>query len=783
MAGKIKLSHEEVDVKLFLEVLGVYAILALVLIGAYYLEPAITGFVTVEKRVNYTDDVNFAADENEVFVWALGNPGQLKSVKIDGILIGNGSAKAYIEHEGIRYLVLDNSKLAEKPSGLFGITGFAVKENGKEEIKTEIEGILNDGQRGLFEMLVSDINSTRNNAEIEIETSDGPVKKVVKGITTETQDGLIDSLSISLENSTEIKIKIESEFKEEEMDEEAPINETPISNETMTNETQTNETQSENKTAVDETIEKTIGINLEYGNNEIYDANNDGVEALSGVIDFSVDASFNWNADESKLCTRYEIFSVEDEESNFACHGNSDCCALVGLESSRDLWNENLLLSYGSYGSTESNIVFAQVLYANYSLNPEEPYSDVKYSRWSNLTAEFIEGVEFEDVCIESCAFEGNETGYSLVVEVEDAELRISRIDYIIEENAPNSAPELAVEIENLTITKNNQLVLELKKHFIDADGDELIYSHSEAENIAIIFEDDAARIIPDENFTGTRLLFIAASDLYEDASSNVFKIEVVDAGIELLDVQKGDNITVSFLAYGTNNLTISAMGSYAEFFKDNDTTINDMEIIGLKCGDFEIFDKNSLIETDRLWFILENDSRLKMDELVQESALLESMFVEDYSCGDTSYLAAKVLEGGIFGQEIKFGNNSIIADAADVAVSGTFEIRNKDDNKLAVFDSFGNLDIAGNLTENATIANDGNDFMIQDPNGIVNLLITNPEGNILIRGFLNENQTSLVPGLNSFIVQNNLGNVVAYVDSNGGLFLKGVLEENAVLG
>src|SRR3989338_6772180 len=137
MAGKIKLSHNEVDVKLFLKVLGVYAVLAFVLIGVYYLGPAITGFVAVEKQVNYTDDVNFAADENKVFVWALGNPGQLKSVKIDGMIIGNGSVKVYIEHENVRYLVLDNSKLAEKPSGLFGITGFAVKEKGEEERSEE----------------------------------------------------------------------------------------------------------------------------------------------------------------------------------------------------------------------------------------------------------------------------------------------------------------------------------------------------------------------------------------------------------------------------------------------------------------------------------------------------------------------------------------------------------------------------------------------------------------------------------------------------------------------
>ncbi len=335
MAGKIKLSHEEVDIKLFLEVLGVYAVLAFVLIGVYYLGPAITGFVTVTKQLNYTDDVNFAADEDNVFVWALGNPGQLKSVKIDGIIIGNGSAKVYIEHEGIRYLVLDNSELVEKPSGLFGITGFVAKEESGEEIKTEVEGILNDEQQELFDLLVSDLNATRNNVEIEIENDDGIVNEEVKGATTEIQDELIEKLSISLENSTDVKIKIESEFEEEGSDEdEVPINETPIINETIEiNQSIINET------IVNETIEKIININLEYGHNEVYDANNDGIETLSGIIDFKLGASFNWDVDESKLCSRYEVFSIENEESDFACYGNSDCCAFVGLTSSRDLWN------------------------------------------------------------------------------------------------------------------------------------------------------------------------------------------------------------------------------------------------------------------------------------------------------------------------------------------------------------------------------------------------------------------------------------------------------------
>lgn len=793
MDKKIKLSHNEVDVKLFLEVLGVYAVLVFVLLGIYYLGPAITGFVAVEKQVNYTDDVNFAADEDSVFVWTLGNPGQLKSVKIDGTLIGNGSAKVYIEHEGARYLVLDNSKLVEKPSGLFGITGFVAREEAKEDIKTEIEGILNDEQRELFDLLVSDINLTRNNVEIELETEDGDVKKKVLGEATDTQSIMVDELSLGLEGSDEkIKIKIESEFEEstvgeDENDEgeegEAPINETPIINETQTNETQLENETTIDETIINETIEKIISIDLKYGSNDVYDANNDGIETLNGIVDFKIDASFNWGVDESKLCTRYEVFSIENEESNFACYGNSDCCSLVGLESSREIWNESLYLSYGSLGSSESNIVFAQVLYANYSLTADEPYSDVAYSSWSNLTSEFIEGIEFEDACIESCVFDGNETSYNLVMEVENAELRINSIDYIIKEKVPNNAPQLAVKIENLTMTKNHERILELKSHFIDADGDGLIYRYSEVENISIIFENDAARIIPDENFTGTRLLFITASDSYDPVSSNVFKVEVVDMGIDILDVQKGDNITISFLTYGRGNLTVKAAnGSYAEFFNDNLTTADDMEIIELRCGSFEIFDKSRLIETSGLKFILKNGSMFKMAELVQESVPLKSMLVEDYFCEDTSYLTAKVI-GGNLAQEIKFGNYTIIADISDVVAGNTFEIRNKEDSKLAVFDSFGNIFIKGNLTENVTGVNDGNDFMIQNPDGTINMLITNPEGNMLMKGFLNENQSILVPGINSFVIEDSFGNIVAYVDANGGMLLKGVIEENVLFG
>src|SRR3989338_8045314 len=133
MSKKVKLFHKEIEVKVLLEVLAVNVILALLIIGIYFLEPAITGFVTVTKQLNYTDTVNLEFSENGEYIWNLENPGNLKSIRIDGSKSEQGKAKVYIEKNGARYLIFDSEQLVEKSSGIFGITAFAVKEeNGNE---------------------------------------------------------------------------------------------------------------------------------------------------------------------------------------------------------------------------------------------------------------------------------------------------------------------------------------------------------------------------------------------------------------------------------------------------------------------------------------------------------------------------------------------------------------------------------------------------------------------------------------------------------------------------
>ncbi|MDP6600341.1 MAG: hypothetical protein QF798_02810 [Candidatus Woesearchaeota archaeon] len=698
MTMKIKLSHTEVEVNLFLEVLGVYGILVLALVGIYYLEPAITGFVTVTKELNYSDDVNLEFSESAEYTWNLANPGNLKSVKVSGKMDDQGEARVYIENNGVRHLIFDSTQLVEKESGMFGITGFAVSED--------------------------------------------------------------------------------EESGEEEEGEEVPINGTEIINQTTINETPII-----NETIINETFEKIININLEYSDNEFYDANNDGVEKFDGITDFSVSgSSFNWDTDESKLCTRYEIFSVENQESGFACFGNDNCCNFVDLESSRNLWNESLFLSYGSYGSTNNNIIFSQILYVDYNLSLESPYTDIVYSSWDNKTAKFVEGlIEFEDICIDSCVFSGNASSYNLIIEVENTTLNIDLKKYLVEQKATNSDPIAVKQIANISILKNEDYTLDLNEYFSDEDNDELNYGYYEIDNITIRFENDLAYIVPDKDFVGSRFTFITANDSYGNVNSNVFKIEAKsgELSIEFLDSNVEDrNWTVSFSTKGVGDLTISAVnGTYLEMYNDNISTVNDLDILELTCGDFEIFDKDSLIENEELWFVLVNGTTVKLIDLIQVSDLIKSVYVEDYNCEETGYYTIKMSSGDVKTLEFIFGDEIKIINSDYGVMVESLEIRDKEDNKLAVFDSFGNVEIKGNLTQNISV--DENDFIIEDMDDRLNLIVTNPEGNLQIKGSLNENRSELSPGSNSFVIKNKEVGIVAYVNSSGSLFLTGTLTES----
>ncbi|MEK6949748.1 MAG: hypothetical protein AABX34_05980, partial [Nanoarchaeota archaeon] len=180
-------------------------------------------------------------------------------------------------------------------------------------------------------------------------------------------------------------------------------------------------------------INKSIKINLQYKQDSIYDEDNDGIENINEAVDLTVEnTQFNWDADESKLCTIWEAYSINEYKATTLCYGSSECCSLINLAPSRDSWNGAFYSLYGKDGVGLSNIISARIIYADYSLNADNPYSNIIYSEWSNLsTAYNYEKIIFKDICKETCFLDGfNESSYTIMVDVENAALALNEIIY-----------------------------------------------------------------------------------------------------------------------------------------------------------------------------------------------------------------------------------------------------------------------------------------------------------------------------------------------------------------
>jgi|TARA_Y100000031_G_scaffold149388_1_gene187144 hypothetical protein len=122
------------------------------------------------------------------------------------------------------------------------------------------------------------------------------------------------------------------------------------------------------------------------------------------------------------------------------------------------------------------------------------------------------------------------------------------------------------------------------------------------------------------------------------------------------------------------------------------------------------------------------------------------------------------------------------VSQTIDLEAGGSFKIQDATGTDIAVWDSLGNLNIKGLLTQNAEPTSDANDFVIQNSSGGLNLVVTNPEGNLLIKNSLNQNEAiPISPTQKAFIIQNSSGDAISYVNHTGALFLMGTLTQDVL--
>ncbi len=272
--------------------------------------------------------------------------------------------------------------------------------------------------------------------------------------------------------------------------------------------------------------EASVEARLEYSSSANFDIDNDGLETLTGVVDFNVIAGFNWDVDYNKLCSKWRVTSLDTFESTSVCYGNNECCAQFGLLALFDAWNESFSVYYNRYGATNNNLVYAQVFYYGKKNN------DFVSSNASLLKAEFRENAkEFSERCIETCSLFGfTEQSYNLSFEIENAALRLDKLVYSVFEKIENQRPILVKNISDVNAFKNEIFRLNLSQYFNDHDNDVLGYSHFKSEHFNVSYDNNIAIISFATDFIGVLNTFFTASDGEASVVSNVFSINVTES-------------------------------------------------------------------------------------------------------------------------------------------------------------------------------------------------------------------------------------------------------------
>ncbi|MFH1064083.1 MAG: hypothetical protein V1729_03315 [Candidatus Woesearchaeota archaeon] len=335
------------------------SVLAVIVVMIIFATLALTGKLSIiglqilgeENLTSHEQSVSWIIASDSEMQWEMEEyPAEfnLRSMKLDGELLGDGLVRAYLVTEEKEYLIIDSSRIDTASSNT--ITGMVV-------------GVGNDTE-GLPAIPVEEITQ-------ENQTEQEPVIK---------------------------------------------IPEEPAS-------------------------EKQINIDLAYQSGTRWDANDDGTAyTRADAVDFTVhETSFNWEADQDKLCTRWVITSLTTGIATTVCNGAADCCALSGVAPTETSWDSSLYIYYEQYGTTLENEVTAQVIYLNQSLEEGDVHFDSVQSETVTLDANFEEApqAEFSDICVQTCTLPKgiNSTEYTIRFEVETGTLlKVNKIKYAVED-------------------------------------------------------------------------------------------------------------------------------------------------------------------------------------------------------------------------------------------------------------------------------------------------------------------------------------------------------------
>jgi len=167
-----------------------------------------------------------------------------------------------------------------------------------------------------------------------------------------------------------------------------------------------------------------ISINLDYN------INSEGIFDINDLVEFNLDANFNFKTDYNKICTEWQIKSIDSGNDVNFCNGNQDCCDTLNINLLASSWDEPLSISYGAAGTRYNNLVKVRVIH----LEDDTNHISSDYAQLPFVFQE--EFITFKKKCEETCLLNNiYSESYKLSIEVEQGEIFIDSILYSLAED------------------------------------------------------------------------------------------------------------------------------------------------------------------------------------------------------------------------------------------------------------------------------------------------------------------------------------------------------------
>jgi len=546
------------------------SLVLIISIGLFFSQGLITGLLTRETTTSYVQELNLTISDTQTYTWELDNLGELRSLSVSGKLKGTGAAKVYLEKDGTRYLILDSTALDETQS-VGSITGFTIVDTQLPDVAEANITVPNATNRSRQpeapDEILENITLPPENIPEVIENVTIPAENITNiTIPVENVTELIVNITVP-ENITaeNITIPVNISVPVENISRNITIPEENISTPVIENITIPVENITVPEIAIPET-EKTINVSLQYNTGTIYDSDDDGLELTTSAIDFTVEeTNFSGVINKENLCTQWIIQPDNTNTATAICYGNSECCALIELVPENSNWNDPLTISVGLYGTEANNTVSSRVIFANYSLDPPNIYSEIINSEFSSLPAKFIEPeivenitenitvIDFNNVCEETCVLTGlNDSNYTLVIEVENATIEIINLTYTISvvEEVDSKPPIVTIFSPEIRVYETATI--------------ELNFSVDEATSRIWYELNGGASILVTQNTTltaqnGSNTISLFATDLAGNTGSD----EVLFA-VRLLEIT---NVTVTNVTNLTTNVSLNITPKLLHFY------------------------------------------------------------------------------------------------------------------------------------------------------------------------------------------------------------------------